>query len=162
MMRTRMALLPLLAVTLMAAPAHAKGPRMPKAADDSATVRRAIDAGNARYVEAWKRGDAKLFASGFADDGAELHPGQPMVYGRDAIKEHMERVFKVVRMQDGTIDTRDVFIIGDTAYETGRWRFTFVSEGRPAEPDSGAYVEVWKRERPGVWLMWRDIGVPRQ
>ncbi len=154
--------LPLCAVLLAvcAVPAHAKGPRMPRAADDSATVRRAIDAGNAQFIQGWVKGDARLFAECFAADGAQLAANGRINYGRDAIRDRMHQVFEKVRMQDGAITTTNVFILGDTAYETGKWRFTFVSEGK-AEPDSGRFVEVWRRQKPGVWKMWRDIGVPR-
>jgi uncharacterized protein (TIGR02246 family) len=147
-------------LTCLSATAHAKGPRLPRAADDSATVRRAIDAGNAQFIRGWTAGDARVFADCFADDGAQLAANGRINYGRDAIHDRMEKVFEKLRMQDGDITTTNVFIIGDTAYETGKWRFTFVSEGK-AEPDSGRFVEVWKRQKPGVWKMWRDIGVPR-
>ncbi|HET7224691.1 MAG TPA: nuclear transport factor 2 family protein [Candidatus Eisenbacteria bacterium] len=148
--------LPLLAVTLSAASAATP----PRAADDSATVRRAIDAGNAGYIAGWTKPDAKLFASNFALDGAILTQTGRIIYGRDAIARRMTDVFKLERMSEGRIATTHVFILGDVAYETGRWWFTFVTDGK-AEPDSGRFVEVWKRQRPGVWKMWRDIGIPK-
>ncbi len=128
---------------------------------DSAAVRSDIDAGNAQFVKAWKTGDAELFAGCFAEDGALLHQGRPAVVGRDRIRERMAKVFARYRMSDGEITTVDLFIFGDTAYETGRWKFA-IGEigGKAAEPDSGRFVEVWKHTGEG-WRMWRDIGVPR-
>ena len=129
---------------------------------DSAAVRAAIDQGNAAFVRAWQTGDADLFASLFAPDGALLRPGGGLTVGRDKIRARMRDVFSNVRMTEGTITTADVFVIGDMAYETGSWNFTIGPIGSTtSEPDSGHYVEIWKRDRTGAWMMWRDIGVPR-
>jgi len=131
-------------------------------ADDTADVRAAIDGGNSTFVRAWQTGDADLFAALFAPDGAMLHPGGDLTVGRDKIRDRMKDVFKRLRMTFGTITTVDVFVIGDTAYETGTWNFTIGPLGSTtAEPDSGNYVEIWKKDRAGAWKMWRDIGVPK-
>ncbi|HMI31158.1 MAG TPA: SgcJ/EcaC family oxidoreductase [Candidatus Limnocylindrales bacterium] len=145
----------LLAITLaVAAPASAS-------ADDSTAVRAAIDAGNAAFIRAWQTGDADLFASLFAEDGALLRPGGALTVGRDKIRSRMRDVFSRVRMTEGTITTADVFVIGETAYETGTWVFTLGPIGSTtSEPDSGNYVEIWKRVNE-KWKMWRDIGVPK-
>lgn len=128
---------------------------------DSIDVRKLVDAGNAAFVKAWQTGDADLFASCFAEDGATLHPGGRSTVGRAEILERMKSVFSRVRMTEGTITTVDLFVLGDTAYETGKWRFAIGPVGQSAAPDSGYYVEVWKRVGKGEWRMWRDIGVPR-
>lgn len=132
------------------------------APDDSATVRAAIDAGNDAFLRAWQTGDADLFASLFASDGALLRPGGGLTVGRDNIRARMKDVFGRVRMTFGTITTADVFVIGSTAYETGAWNFTIGPIGSTtAEPDSGHYVEIWTRDKAGAWKMWRDIGIPK-
>ena len=160
-MPRRIAVAPGFALSLLAVAAPAaRAATPPRAADDSATVRRAIDSGNAGYIAGWTHADAKGFASNFAPDGAILTQTGRIIYGRDAIERRMTDVFKVERMSEGRIATTNVFILGDTAYETGRWWFTFVSDGK-SEPDSGRFVEVWKRQGKGAWKMWRDIGVPR-
>src|SRR6267378_3648480 len=126
-------------------------------ASDSAAVRAAVDAGNTAFITAWQTGDADLFASLFAQDGALLRPGGGLTVGRENIRSRMREVFGRVRMTYGTITTADLFVIGDTAYETGAWNFTIGPIGSTtAEPDSGQYVEVWKRDRSGAWMMWRD------
>jgi len=142
------------------APHAAKAPAMPRPADDSVTVRRAIDLGNANYIAGWTKRDAAMFSECFAPDGAILTQTGRTIYGRPAIAERMTGVFQSLGMQEGRIATTHVYVLGDIAYETGRWWFTFVSDGKAA-PDSGRFVEVWKRQQPGVWKMWRDIGVPK-
>jgi uncharacterized protein (TIGR02246 family) len=147
-----------LLISILGTPAAAA----PSAPDDSATVRAAIDAGNDAFVRAWQTGDADLFASLFASDGALLRPGGGLTVGRDNIRARMKDVFGRVRMTFGTITTADVFVIGSTAYETGAWNFTIGPIGSTtAEPDSGHYVEIWTRDKTGGWKMWRDIGIPK-
>ena len=154
----------LLAIALAAAalvPASFLPPASAESSDSSA-VRAVIDAGNAAFIRAWQTGDADLFASLFAEDGALLRPGGGLTVGRENIRSRMRDVFKRVRMTEGLITTADVFVIGDTAFETGMWNFTIGPIGSTtAEPDSGNYVEVWKRVGGGEWKMWRDIGVPK-
>jgi uncharacterized protein (TIGR02246 family) len=129
---------------------------------DSIAARVDIDAGNSAFLRAWQTGDADLFASLFAQDGAMLRPGGVITIGRENIRTRMRSVFARLRMTFGTITTADVFVIGDTAYETGAWNFTIGPAGSTtAEPDSGLYVEIWKRDRTGAWRIWRDIGVPK-
>lgn len=129
---------------------------------DSVSIRRDVDAGNSQFVKAWMAGDAGLFAACFAEDGAMLRPGGRVILGRDTIRVRMAAVFARYRMTKGTITTLDLHIIGDRAYETGKWVFTIGGVGRESEtqPDSGHFVEIWKKEGP-AWRMWRDIAVPR-
>ena len=150
-----------LALLLTGTSGAAKNSDMRPAVDDSATVRAAIDTGNAAFLRAWQTGDADLFASLFASDGALLRPGGGLTVGRDNIRARMKDVLGRVRMTYGVIITADVFVIGSTAYETGSWIFTIGPIGSTtAEPDSGHYVEIWTKEK-GAWKMWRDIGVPK-
>ncbi len=153
-----------LALVLVGAPALAQTPRaaLQPAPPDTAKVRAAIAAGNASFIQAWQTGDADLYASLFAEDGAMLRPGGGLTIGRESIRARMREVFSGVRMTFGTITTIDVFLIGDTVYETGSWNFTIGPIGSTtAEPDSGSYVEIWKLDKSGAWKMWRDIGVPK-
>lgn len=130
------------------------------AVDDSTEARRQIEAGSARIVEAWKRGDAALFASVYALDAALLEPGRPPVTGREAILERMKGIFASDRMKEGEISIVDVFVLGDHAYATGRWKFAIGPIGKKAKTRSGRFVDVWVREGAGRWMKWRDVGVP--
>ena len=129
------------------------------AVDDSTEARRQIEAGHAKLIEAWKRGDAQLFVSLYAFDAALLEPGRPPVSGREAILERMQGIFATDRMAEGSITTADVYVLGDLAYATGRWKFTIGPIGKKAKPRSGRFVDIWKREGAGRWMKWRDVGL---
>jgi len=130
------------------------------AVDDSTEARRQIDAGNARCIEAWKTGDAPLYASMYALDAAVLEPGRPPVSGREAILERMKAIFSRDRMAQGTISTRDVFVLGDHAYATGTWKYSIGPIGKKAKTRTGRFVDIWVREGVGRWMKWRDVAVP--
>lgn len=132
------------------------------AVDDSTEARRQIEAGNARILEAWKTGDARLFASVYALDAALLEPGKPPVSGREAIHEGMEGVFRKDRMAEGSIRIHDVFVLGDHAYATGTWRFEIGPIGKRAKGRSGPFVDIWIQEGAARWMKWRDVGVPEE
>jgi len=130
------------------------------AVDDSTEARRQIEAGNARVLEAWKTGDAALYASVYALDGALLEPGQSPVTGKEAILQRMQGIFAKDRMKEGSITVQDVFVLGDHAYATGKWKFSVGPVGKKAKTRSGRFVDVWVREGAGRWMKWRDVGVP--
>ncbi len=128
--------------------------------ETKAELRRAIDEGNARFLETRKRGDAAGFARVFDEGGALLTSGGEIIEGRGKIEEAMTSSMKKTRVTDGTITTIDVFPMGDLAYETGKYTFTLAGEGKAARTVAGKYVEVWKRQPDGGWKMFRDIGLP--
>jgi ketosteroid isomerase-like protein len=63
-------------------------------------------------------------------------------------------------MVEGSIETRDVFVLGDNAFATGTWKFSIGPIGKKAKTRSGRFVDVWVREGTGRWMKWRDVGVP--
>ena len=58
-----------------------------------------------------------------------------------------------------TIETLNVWLEGDIAYETGKYTYRFKREGKDVT-SSGKYVVVWKRQDNGGWKILRDIGLP--
>jgi hypothetical protein len=81
-------------------------------------VRRAIDAGNAVWVEAWAKGDATMLPDTFTADGAELVAGGKVFKGRKQIlalmRETMQKRGGKAKL---TVTTTDVWLDGNTAYE---------------------------------------------
>jgi uncharacterized protein (TIGR02246 family) len=157
------ALLLVLATAILAATALALAPRgsaAPSAAPTLAEVRRAIDAGNAQWSDGWRRGDAATVAAVFAPDGVQLGASGRVIKGRDAIRDRQAAAMKgadpgvVV-----TVTTTQVWLDGDAAYETGRYKYAYTDKGKPGA-DEGRYVTAWKRQRDGTWKLAMDMGVP--
>ncbi len=126
-----------------------------------ADARKAIDRGNALWVEAWKNGDPALLSSLFSDDGCmlaghgKLIKGRPQILGR--YKEVMKGTGPGVR---AVVTTVDLWLDGDTAYETGKYSYTY-EEGGKSVTEGGRYVTTWRRQTDGSWKIIVDMGVPQ-
>lgn len=58
-----------------------------------------------------------------------------------------------------TVITTTVWVDGDTAYETGTYKYVYTENGKPGK-DEGKYMTSWKRLAPGEWKLVMDIGFP--
>jgi len=123
----------------------------PAGAETLADVRRAIDRGNAQWSEGWLKGDAAMVAAIFADDGVQLSGI------RERQKAGMAGNDPGVKV---TITTVNVWLDGDTAYETGKYKYEYKEKGKPGV-DEGRYVTIWKRQKDGSWKLSMDMGVPQ-
>lgn len=132
------------------------------ATESVAEVRRIIEKGNAQWAEAWAKGDASMTASLFAEDGVQLAGQGKLVKGRQAIFERQKAAMAGV--DPGvkvTVTTVDVWLDGDTAYETGKYKYEYTEKGKPAPPEEGRYVTIWKKQKDGNWKLVMDMGVPQ-
>lgn len=134
---------------------------MPGASDALADVRRAIDIGNKQWSEGWAKGDAAMVAAIFADDGVQLMSSGKIIKGRQQI---MERQKAAMQSADPgvkvTVTTTNVWLDGETAYETGTYKYEYTEKGKPGT-DEGRYVTIWKRQKDGSWKLSMDMGVPQ-
>lgn len=135
---------------------------VPNASETLADVRRAIDKGNARWVEGWEKGDAAMLAAIFADDGVQLSGSGKVFKGRQQILERqkaaMQSVDPGVKV---TVTTVNVWLDGDTAYETGKYKYESKEKGKPST-DEGWYVTIWKRQKDDSWKLSMDMGMPQK
>jgi len=126
-----------------------------------AIARQAIDKGNAQWVEAWYKADASLIAALFAPDGIMLEENGNFLKGPQQIfdrqKTVMESAGKGVK---ATVTTVDLWLVGETAYETGKYSYKFQEKGRPVTKE-GRYVTIWKRQSDDSWKIIMDLGVPK-
>ena len=129
--------------------------------DVLAEARRAIEKGNAQWVEAWAKGDPSITASLFTYDGVMLASKGRLIKGRPAIFERQKAAMAGV--DPGvkvTVTTVDVWLDGDIAYETGKYKYEYTEKGKPSI-DEGRYVTMWKRQKDGSWKLVMDMGVPQ-
>lgn len=130
-------------------------------AAELAQVRRAIDEGNAKWIEAWAKGDAAMIVNTFSEDAIELRPDGTVVKSHQQILEHvresMQRLGPGVQL---TVTTTTVWLDGDTAYETGKSNYKYTQKGLP-KTFQARYVSIWKRQHDGTWKLFMDMGVPQ-
>lgn len=110
----------------------------------------------AAYVRAHDRGDPDGVARWFTDDAVVLTPGLPDVRGRDGFRELISRSFAVATFQDLTIESRELEIHGDRAWEIGTFTETMVVEGEDPRLLCGRFVVQWIRADDG-WRIRRYL-----
>src|SRR2546421_926868 len=85
-----------------------------------AEVRKAIDKGNAQWIEAWDKADANMISNLFAEDGVLLGRNGTMFKGRQQILERLKTVMGTGKAVKATVTSMDLWLDGNTAYETGK------------------------------------------
>jgi ketosteroid isomerase-like protein len=124
----------------------------PARSDAGSSLRREIAAANARFMEAFRAGDARAVTACYTS-AAQLFPaGSDVVEGAEAItgfwRGGMEAGIANVRLDTAEVDER-----GDLAVEVGRYTLLAADGGTI---DRGKYLVVWKRE-DGAARIHRDI-----
>jgi uncharacterized protein (TIGR02246 family) len=122
-------------------------------------VRQAIEQVNARFVEAFKAGDAATIASLYTETGRMLPPDATEISGREAIQAEWQSWIDG-GFKDLTLEAQEVEASGDLAYEIGSFSLQVPAENNDMVTASGNYVVVWKRGAEGSWRLhvdtWND------
>jgi uncharacterized protein (TIGR02246 family) len=126
-----------------------------------AEARKAIDKGNAQWIEGWDKADAGLIASLFANDGILLSRNGKLFKGPEEVLGHMKPVLESAGTGvKATVTTVDLWLDDNTAYETGKYTYTYQGSGKPVR-DEGRYVTIWKRQSDRAWKIAMDMAVPK-
>lgn len=115
--------------------------------------KRAIEAGNTKWVESFNKGDFEGVAKLYTTDATALPPGSPMVKGRPAIG----KMWKGMAEQVGNprLAILDIKRLGpNAAREIGT--FALTTKGPSPKEISGKYLVVWERVFGG-WKISSDI-----
>ena len=119
---------------------------------ETTNVRRAIEAANEQFMDAFRRGDAAALAGLYSEQGQAFPPNGDIAQSRRAIQDvwqaAMDAGIKGARLNTLEVDGQD-----DTAYEVGK--YTLLGEAGQTL-DAGKYIVIWKREA-GQWKLHRDI-----
>jgi uncharacterized protein (TIGR02246 family) len=110
-----------------------------------------IAAVNRAFEDAVRTGSLDRLAGLYTPDAIALPPDGPFVRGRDNIERLWTGAAQQMGLKDVRLQTIDLQITGDTAYETGEAALTLGSGAAVVK-----YVVVWKRV-DGRWYLHRDI-----
>ena len=124
-------------------------------AEDSSTVRAAIEQAGVRFAEAYARGDAKAVAAFYTEDAIAFPPGAEMVKGREAIQQMWQETMDS-GVKSLTFTVIDVGTSGDLAHETGTALMNIQPAGKEPTTASIKYAVVWKKQG-NDWKLHRDI-----
>jgi uncharacterized protein (TIGR02246 family) len=114
---------------------------------------------NVMWGDRHSRGDAAGLTAMYTDD-AVVMALEGDVVGRDAIRQHFERLF--ANRSDSIFatntETEWLDVAGDRAYEAGSITFTVGPRGPgPGMPRRVRYMTWWQRMPDGQWLIRRSL-----
>lgn len=110
-----------------------------------------IAAVNRQFEAAARNGDLERLAALYTRDAMAIPPDGQVVKGRDNIKQMWGTIAQQIGLKDVRLDTLDLEVAGETAYEVGEAVLT-VASGRAVVN----FVVVWKKV-DGQWRLHRDI-----
>jgi uncharacterized protein (TIGR02246 family) len=114
-------------------------------AQANADADRAIRAEVARWVELIKSRDGDGIAELYAADAVAMPPNQPIVSGRDAIREFWRATLQIPELSLTFAPQRiDVSHSGELAIDRGTYRLTGKPNGHELD-DRGKFIEVWRK-----------------
>lgn len=115
--------------------------------------RAAIEAANARFMSAFRSGDAAAVAACYTPDAQLLPANSETVGGSDAIAKFWGGAM-AMGIADVRLESTEVEAQGPLAVEVGRYSLAGADGGTL---DQGKYVVVWHRDDAGAWRLHRDI-----
>ena len=118
----------------------------------STEIRNAIAATNAKFLEAFRQGDAAGLAATYTSNGQALPTNSDIIEGKTALQGFWQAVLDM-GIKSATLETVELDIQGNTAIEVGKYTLQ-VAGGQTV--DEGKYLVVWKQEG-GQWKWHRDI-----
>jgi len=139
-----------LALALAAAACQAPAPAA--ITDAERTAIRALDT---EFAQKAMAGDyAGLVKSYYAEDAMLLPPNMAAATGHAAIEATL-RGFPPV--SSFTLTAEEIEGAGDMIYARGRYTMVLNPPGAAAIPDSGKFMEIWRKQADGSWKVTRDM-----
>lgn len=123
----------------------------PDAAENIADVRRELEQTNSRFAALMNQGDVAGFGGVYTDDAVIYPPDMEATSGREGITQFWQGGHEQLGIRDLRLDTEEVEVMGDAAWEAGTASFE-TNQG----PVSAKYIVIWKRT-PDGWRWHRDI-----
>ena len=120
-------------------------------------AKRDIAAGNQAWIDGMKNGNAKQIAATYAEDAVDCDPTGECMKGRAAIERQLEsRSQKLGHAVSASVTSKGSVQQGDFVYEWGQAEASFPN----AAPVSGRYLTIWRKQRDGHWLIFRNMPIP--
>ncbi len=125
-------------------------------ADDNA-ARDAIAKIRTGWKDAANKHDAAAVAALYADDATMVGTGIPVANGKAEIQTRLGQILP--GSTTSAIDSKDLVISGDVAYDYGTYSQTVTPPKGKAMPINGYYVVTLKKGSDGSWKMLRHLSV---
>ncbi|MFC0775486.1 YybH family protein [Terrimonas alba] len=122
-----------------------------KTSFDLSAAKSAIEATNAKFSEAFRKGDSVAVASFYTSDGWMLPPNSEPIKGEGITGAWGS--FIRMGVKDLKLMTDEILGNQDQLTEIGRYE---IVDNQDKVVDSGKYIVVWKPVN-GTWKLYRDM-----
>ena len=119
------------------------------------SLKAAIDAQNAKWVQEFSSGDATALAQLYTPQAHVLPAGAPMATGRAEIQKMYESMVKS-GLKNFSLQTVSLQSYGRVAREIGRFAVDAPGANGATTHVEGKYVVIWRHEPTG-WMLDTDI-----
>ena len=116
--------------------------------------RQTIDSLKTAFSAAAVAGDFATVASMYTDDASLMAPNAPVATGRMAIQQTLSAFPPLGEMK---LLTHEAHGTSDVVAMRGTYVLLMAPPGQPAISDTGSYVELWRKQADGKWLLAWDI-----
>lgn len=116
----------------------------------SAADRQTIDSLHSAFSTTATANDLTAVAAMYADDGSLMAPNMPIATGRIAIKETLGHFPPIGEMK---LVTNEAHGTAELATIRGTYMLLFAPPGGLAFADTGKFVELWRKQPDGKWLI---------
>lgn len=145
--------------SMASAPKPSESPRIVPAGTDPRLVS-AIRQAGADFDVALTKGDVAPIVAPYTQDAVFVGIDGTAFSGRAQIEQlYRERFAKSGPVLESKIESDEVMLDGDLAYERGRGAFTRFVEGKRAT-DWARFLTIWQRQSNGDWKILRNIVLP--
>lgn len=117
--------------------------------------RQDIQTAEQRFLDAFNGGDASEAVRVYSEGARVLPPNSDIVQGRAAIEALLKDYIQMGASV--SFDLVDVHESLDLCAAVGRYRLELHPQGADPKTDTGKFIEVWKRQADGSWLLTEDI-----
>lgn len=122
---------------------------------------RAIDALNQRDMKAVLAGDTAALVAQWTDDFVALPPAGPILRGRRANAEVVERGMeqrRAIEPVEYVVDFEEIKVLGEYAFEWGTYRGSMRPRaGGETVSYGGKLIRILQRQPDGSWKMYRTM-----
>jgi ketosteroid isomerase-like protein len=111
---------------------------------------------NREFVRAINQKAVEGLGSVYAIDAKLLPPNSEMLEGLENIRQFWRGAIDA-GVHDIAIDTLDLILKGDTAYEVGKYSLKIKTDKGELTEDDGKFVVIWKLQQDNCWKWQVDI-----
>ena len=101
-------------------------------------------------------GDLDAVMAFWTDDALIIAPNLPMVHGKAAVRSFFQAAFDSMTLEFER-SSEEVIVSGDLAVHRGHTVSTYTPTGQASIEDPQKWVDVYRRQPDGSWLIWLTI-----